>query len=511
MSAPGIEDTTEDGLTTCEKCDRIIKNPEKLCSFCSEEIEKAGGVSSSKKIVPDSDHGSWWSICRWQFFIVSFFLSAGLATLVYLGDGWGREFSFGYLFFINLATAASRLVFTIAIPVLIRCFVKHQIGKYVSFFVAIVSIILGSALVRFVFDGQPIFYEPITTIFYTVAAYKIMRSVAGFSSVFWSIKKRNFAADNKFSEPSAENVRKESRSQVIANSDSSIQESVYPHVLNNANEEKGFVETPAREKVTKPHVVEAPKNTMAKINLVLLLALISWVSVLSYYCWDGLNRSGKRDTKIIKMLDDAENKIAAISKKFEMMPDYSNLGRVHGQIMNYVDKSIAACDDVRAKEDSMLQESIDKLSNQMGNTKPQIINADDAYGKSSKCTPVELLDINNAVDKFFKYSLEKNADGLFSLFQDIVEYKSIGGDGLKAKKDKLVDFISSAWKKRPDIFFIRRVFNCYRVVGGYIAIIDMEVYPSKGSTQNGMPIRLFIKLAYVDGKLKIASIRETNQ
>ncbi|MEG2237789.1 MAG: hypothetical protein RRY13_09075, partial [Akkermansia sp.] len=82
-----------------------------------------------------------------------------------------------------------------------------------------------------------------------------------------------------------------------------------PNASNDTNEEKGFTETSTTDKAAKPHVVEAPKNTMAKINLVLLLVLISWVSVFSYYCWDGLNRAEKRDSKIIKKLDDAERKI----------------------------------------------------------------------------------------------------------------------------------------------------------------------------------------------------------
>ena len=194
-------------------------------------------------VVLDSAHGFWWRICIWET----------LLALIVLGgfiSGGKHPDYFFEAFLSSMLLIVIQLFICILIPSIIRLVSNKQHNKGLSVFVAIFSWFL---MALYIVNLEKSFDIKVSgggfiSVLFPVAGYKIMRSVAGFSSVFWRIKKKGMAADNKFNESFGENVREENRSQVATNSDSLIREVICSDVSNNVDKENKIIESSTKNK-----------------------------------------------------------------------------------------------------------------------------------------------------------------------------------------------------------------------------------------------------------------------
>lgn len=94
-------------------------------------------------------------------------------------------------------------------------------------------------------------------------------------------------------------------------------------------------------------------------NLLLLLALIAWTGLLSYYSWDGMN---ERKNEIA----DASKKITGVSNKLDAIPEGPNLEKEKKEIMEQVSKMVADCSKSSEERDKKLDEEINRLTSEKG-------------------------------------------------------------------------------------------------------------------------------------------------
>ena len=136
--------------------------------------------------VPDSEHGFTWKLCRWKVLVT-------LILLCSLLSGFMDKQYFVLIFFCTLILILSIFFLTILLPSIIRLISNKQHSIFISGLVTVLSWIIGIATPFGIIahlSGEKSGGASLMSTLFAVAAYKIMRSEAGFSSVFWKRKKK---------------------------------------------------------------------------------------------------------------------------------------------------------------------------------------------------------------------------------------------------------------------------------------------------------------------------------
>lgn len=167
-------------------------------------------------LVPDSAHGRMWKASTAGKLILITILFSLVVAIIN-----SDRLAANYLFAILLFSTCGEFLVVVLIPSIIRLISNKQHGIGISFFIAFLSYLLACLYWGMISqlnmgadfsDGFiRISFLDIPRIFYTCAAYKIMRSVAGFSSVFPEREKNEVeverlgekSSDDTASEPKA--------------------------------------------------------------------------------------------------------------------------------------------------------------------------------------------------------------------------------------------------------------------------------------------------------------------
>ncbi|MEG2514987.1 MAG: hypothetical protein RSA92_06585, partial [Bacteroidaceae bacterium] len=150
----------------------IMKNNKKR----DEETTKSGGV------VSDDEHGWIWKTCRWNTILFTF-LSIAIIT------GGIHSDYFIEAFCSSLMALLAQLVASLLLPSTIRIISNKQHGVLASSLVAVISLALMCIAIIALKIHQQGFLVEMAKIMCVCTSYKIMRSVAGFPSVFWRGKR----------------------------------------------------------------------------------------------------------------------------------------------------------------------------------------------------------------------------------------------------------------------------------------------------------------------------------
>lgn len=244
-------------------------------------------------------------------------------------------------------------------------------------------------------------------------------------------------------------------------------------------------------------------------NLLLLLALVAWTGLLSYYSWDSQN--------------DRKNEIAGVSKKIDAIPESPDLEKERKEIMEQVSKMVADVSKSSKERDGKLEDGISKLASENEEFETFVkeqnervmeeintmkssrissgkeINSSSPNEEYSKCNLAEASLIGNLIDNFFRANIKGDSSGLAEVYADSVHYCYKKGG--RSTKDYIINEVKEFWKKWP--------IRYYKIIdmgfakdkkGGYYARLDVDFDYSNGDKTISGRVKYGMVFEYIKGQ-----------